>query len=116
MEQPKTDESKPEGPPNVFLGKINLPPEPAEEEEEMKGEPEPSDSYMLHDEDGEEFRLPKPAYPEGDGSSGRSPEKENEVGDQAPWEEEPAKHTARPETSSLYIEPEEPRMRSRRQE
>lgn len=108
-EQPKTDESKPEGPPNVFLGKINLPPEPAEEEEEMKGEPEPSDSYMLHDEDGEEFRLPKTSRTlrEMDLLE-EAPEKENEVGDQAPWEEEPAKHTARPETSSLYIEPEEP--------
>ena len=109
MEQPKTDESKPEGPPNVFLGKINLPPEPVEEEEEMKGEPEPSDSYMLHDEDGEEFRLPKTSRTlrEMDLLE-EAPEKENEVGDQAPWEEEPAKHTARPETSSLYIEPEEP--------
>ena len=108
-EQPKTDESKPEGPPNVFLGKINLPPEPVEEEEEMRAEPEPSDSYMLHDEDGEEFRLPKTSRTlrEMDLLE-EAPEKENEVGDQAPWEEEPAKHTARPETSSLYIEPEEP--------
>ena len=50
----------------------------------MKGEPEPSDSYMLHDEDGEEFRLPKTSRTlrEMDLLE-EAPEKENEVGDQA---------------------------------
>ena len=114
--QEKEDQA--EVPPNVFLGKIQLPPDYGEEDEngeKQEDDREPADSYMLHNEDGDAFQIPKTHRTlremdllEQEGApEGPEREKQEKTEDAAPWDEQPEGQKAEEPESSLYIEPEE---------
>lgn len=120
LEKPEKEEQT-EVPPNVFLGKIQLPPDYEEEEEtaqkQEEPEQEPADSYLLHNEDGDAFQIPKTHRTLremdllGQNEKTDEPKAEREYkeaeNDSAPWDEGTGPLEKEEPAASLYIEPEE---------